>query len=166
MLPCSFFFFCGWVNCGSGGIPAPPETCVLCFPFLFYPHFTLPFVLLILTATPTHGPVVTISQLLSALVGKTWMHLCVLQDCLYDQPCFFLRDEFMLSLHGFVFVRLPLFCCALLRAQICVCTVVSVPCCRDDKQYFVPAWAFRNRRCCALKCKAVHGGRVLQGFSL
>lgn len=23
-----------------------------------------------------------------------------------------------------------------------------------------------NRRCCALKCIAVHGGRVLQGFSL
>lgn len=86
-LPCCrvlfVFFFCVWVNCSSGGIPAPPETCVLCFTFLFFnPHFTLPFVLLILTATPTHRPVVTVSQLLSALVGETWMHLCVLQGCL------------------------------------------------------------------------------------
>lgn len=31
-----FFFFSVWFNCGSGGIPAPPETCVLCFPFLFF----------------------------------------------------------------------------------------------------------------------------------
>lgn len=77
-----------------GLIAAPEEFLHLlkdaCFVSFFYPHITLPFVPLILTATPTHGPVVTSSQLLSTLVGKAWIHLCVLQDCLYDQPCFFL----------------------------------------------------------------------------
>lgn len=53
------------------------------------------------------------------------MHLCVLQGCLYDQPCFFLRDEFMFSLRGYVFVRLPLF--FFLAVHCCVHRFVSAP---------------------------------------
>lgn len=34
MLPC---FFCVWVNCGSGGIPAPPRTCIHAWS-IFFPH--------------------------------------------------------------------------------------------------------------------------------
>lgn len=32
MLPC---FFCVWVNCGSGGIPAPPRTCIHAWSIFF-----------------------------------------------------------------------------------------------------------------------------------
>lgn len=111
-LPCCRVPFCVWVNCGSGGIPAPPETCLLCFLFFFFnPCITLPFVRLILTATPTHGPVVTISQLLSSLCPSglsVWSALFLCE---------------------FIFVAHWGSCSLCTALYLCICLFFAVHCC-------------------------------------
>lgn len=131
-LPCCRVPFCVWVNCSSGGIPAPPETCVLCFLFFFYPYITLPFVRLILTATPTHGPVVTVSQLLSALVGKNWMHASLCPSWLSVWSALFHFEIIFVAYWGSHSL-----CTALYS---CICLFFAVHCCMH-RFVSAPWWA-------------------------
>lgn len=86
-----------------------------------------------------------------------------LLDCLYDHLSSFVRS-FLSHIH--VHAVSPW---TSVRERGCLYgAVVGVTRCPDDvKQYFLFCLGLRgrSRRRCALKCKAVHGGRVLRGFS-
>lgn len=68
-LPCFVFFSPGLIAAPEEFLHLLKHACCVSFSSSFYLHIILAFVRLILTAAPTHGPVVNISQLLSAFVS-------------------------------------------------------------------------------------------------
>lgn len=131
VLPCCrVLFLCAWVNCGSGGIPTPPGTCV--FRLLFFnPHITLPFVRLFLITTPTHRPVVCSAQLLSSSFSRSLMRLlscwivCMITSLpLWDHFCHTFR--FTLSRRWLVSVSVVVFTALLLAWLVALTTLNNI----------------------------------------
>lgn len=130
MLPCSFFLR-AWVNCGSGGIPAP--TCVFCLLFLssYHSAFCWP-----LSHSSAHTRTCCI-QLLSSSFWRSLMHLlsCWIVCMITSLP--FVRSFLShIRLHAVSSWPRSRERGCLCRC-VCVCAVVGVTRCPDDiKQYF------------------------------